>query len=67
MVQQVSFYAGSFRTFLLGSDLKIYATFSNFNHKFRFNAVWHRRYIIISDLTQFGIDDQWQHLSCVGG
>lgn len=56
--RQVSFYAGSFRTFLLGSDLKIYATFSNFDLKFQFNAVWHRRYMIISDLTRFGIDDR---------
>lgn len=65
--KQVSFYAGSFHTFLLGSDLKIYTTFSNVYHKIQFNAVWHRSYFIISDFTRFGLDDRWQHLSRVGG
>jgi len=49
--RQVSFYADSLHMILLRSDLKIYATFSNFHHKFQFNAFWHRRYMIISDLT----------------
>lgn len=65
--RQVSFYAGSPHMILFGSGLKIYATFSNFHCKFQFNALWRRRYMIISDLTRFGIDDRWQHLSCVGG
>ena len=41
--------------------------FSNLRDNVRFNMIWHRGYAIIFSLMQFGTDEMWQHLSCVGG
>jgi hypothetical protein len=40
--------------------------FSHLCSNFRFNVMWNWRYGIIFSVTQFGIDDLWHHLSCVG-
>ena len=49
------------------TQLEILHHFSNLHDNVQFNAIWHRWYMIIFGLRQFGIDKMWLHLPCVGG
>jgi len=64
--RQVSIYAISLHNFAL-MQLEILHHFLNLHNCVQFNTVWHRRYIMMFGLMQFGTLDPWLHFSCVTG